>query len=190
MNTEVLGIQEFSDTAVGAESLDAAVKVAPIRIVSVQVINPGKLVTVFTGDVASVEMSLRAARIAAGEGLLDELFLPQVEPGVVAALSGRTLADGWDAIGIVETATVTTGVAAADVALKRASVRLAQLRVDDAMGGRASVRLIGPVGEVEAAVDAARSFAREREALVRDVIIANPHDDLRVLFSTQKDGTT
>jgi microcompartment protein CcmL/EutN len=185
--TEVLGVQEFSDTAVGARALDAAVKVAPVTLLTVRVVNPGKLVFVITGDVASVELSLRAGREAAGTGTLDELFLPYAEPGVIAALANQGDAGEWDAMGILDTATVAAGVAAADVAAKRADVRIAEIRIDDAMGGRASVRLFGPVGEVEAGLDAAAANAESRGALVRSVLIPNPHDELKALL-TAKDG--
>jgi len=188
-STEVLGVQEFADTATGAQALDAAVKVAPVTVLVVRVINPGKLVVILTGDVASVELSLKAARDVAGARLVDELFLPSVEPAVIAALTGRSSAEGWDAMGILETATVTAGIAVADLAVKRADVRVAEIRIDDAMGGRASVRLIGPVGEVEAGIDAGRSYAEDRNALVRSVILPNPHDDLRAFLAVQKDGT-
>ena len=186
--TEVLGVQEFADTATGAQALDAAVKIAPVTVLVVRVINPGKLVVILTGDVASVEMSLEAARDVAGAGLLDELFLPSVEPAVIAALTGRASAEGWDAMGILETATVTAGIAVADLAVKRADVRVAEIRIDDAMGGRASVRLIGPVGEVEAGMDAGKSYAEDRKALIRAVILPNPHDDLIALLAVGKDG--
>ena len=186
--TEVLGVQEFADTATGALALDAAVKVAPVSVVSVQVINPGKLVIILTGDVASVELSLTAAREVAGAGMVDELFLPSVEPAVIAALSGQDMGDEWDAMGILETSTVTTGIAVADLAVKRADVRVADIRIDDAMGGRASVRLIGPIGEVESAMDVGRSYAQERGALIHSVVIPNPHDDLRAFLAVQKDG--
>ena len=187
--TEVLGVQEFADTATGTQALDAALKAAPVTILDVRVINPGKLVAILTGDVASVELSLKAARDVAGAGLLDELFLPSVEPAVIAALAGRASVEDWDAMGILETATVTAGIAVADLAVKRAEVRIAEIRIDDAMGGRASVRLIGPVGEVEAGIDAGKTYAADRNVLVRSVIIPNPHDDLRAFIAVQKDGT-
>ena len=187
--TEVLGVQEFSDTAIGAQALDAAVKVAPVTLLMVRVINPGKLVHIITGDVASVELSLRAGRSAAGAGLVDELFLPYVEPGVVNALSSRGSPGEWDAMGILDTATITAGVAAADLAAKRADVRIAEIRIDDSMGGRASVRIIGPVGEVEAGLEAGSAYAQQHGVLVRSVLLPNPHDDLRSLLMT-KDGTS
>jgi microcompartment protein CcmL/EutN len=187
--TDVLGVHEFEDTATGAQALDAAVKVAPVTLLRVRVINPGKLVIILTGDVASVELSLKASREVAGDRLLDELFLPQVDPGVVTALAGDQSLESWDAMGIVETATVTAGIAAADLAVKRAEVKIAEIRIDDSMGGRASVRLIGPVGEVEAAIDAAESYTMPRSMLVRSVLIPNPHDDLRAYLAVGKDST-
>lgn len=188
-NHHVLGIHEYADTAIGTEALDAAAKVAPVVVLRVAVINPGKLVVVLSGDVASVELGLKAARTCAGEGLLDELFLPLAEPAIIPALGREPYSGEWDAIGILETATVTAGIAGADIALKRADVNLTEIRFDDAMGGRSSVRLTGPVGEVEVAVEAAVEYARERGALVRSVIIANPHEDLRAVLAGRRDGS-
>lgn len=188
VETGVLGLQEFSDTATGAEALDAAVKVAPVTILAVRVINPAKLVFIETGDVASVEMSLAAGRRVAGERLVGELFLPFVEQGVVAAVSGSPVRPQWDAMGVIETATIAAGIAAADIALKRAEVSLVELRFDDAMGGRASVKLMGPVGELEIGMEAAVSAAAARQALVRSVIIANPHEEVKRVLNPVKDG--
>ena len=44
-------------------------------------------------------------------------------------------------------------------------------------------------GEVEVGMEAGKSYAEDRNALVRSVIIPNPHDDLRAFLTVEKDGT-
>ena len=175
----VLGVHEYADTAIGLVSVDAAAKAAPVEIVTVRVVNPGKLVMAITGDEAAVELGLVASSRVAGDYLLDELFLPAVHFAVVAALR-ESAWDRWDALAILECATVTTGIAVADIAAKRAAVDIAEIRFDDSMGGRSSVRLLGPIGEIDVAVAAAAEYATRHGTLVRTVTIPNPHDDLRV----------
>ena len=174
----VLGLHEYADTATGLMAIDAATKAAPVEVVTIRVINPGKLVAVVTGDEAAVELSLAASRKSAGSSLVDELFLTAVHPGVISALTHAAW-ETWDALCIVETATIATGIAAADLAAKTAAVTVAEIRIDDSMGGRASIRLVGPIGEIDVASSAATEYAAGRDALIRAVTIANPHEDLR-----------
>jgi microcompartment protein CcmL/EutN len=185
----VLGVHEYANTAVGLEAIDAAAKNAPVKIISVQVVNPGKLVAALTGSEAAVELALAASRRVAGDDLIDALFLPFVEPEVIHALEGPSW-ERWDALCVVETATICGGIMAADIAAKRADVEVAEIRIDNAMGGRASVRLVGPIGEIQAALAAATEYAAERGILVRAVRIPNPHEDLRPHLAEERSRIT
>jgi microcompartment protein CcmL/EutN len=144
---------------------------------------------VATGDEAAVEMGLAASRRVAGELLQGELFLPAVHPGVIAALREPAW-ERWDALAIVETTTIAAGITVADLAAKRADVTVAQIRIDDGMGGRASVRLIGPIGEIESAMAAATAHAEANGTLIRAVTIPNPHEDLREHLAGRRSAIT
>lgn len=178
MQIDVLGMQEYGDTAIGYQALDAIVKAAPVRIIRVLTVNPGKLVIFFTGDVASVEASLAAGERTGAEQLVDRLLIPNLHPAVAAALAGAADTVEWDAVGVVDVATITGGVEAADKGAKATGVRVVQIRFDDSMGGRSSVRFTGSLHEVEEAMAAMEEFLTPRNLLVRRVIIANPHPDV------------
>lgn len=180
---DVLGAQEYGSTARGLKALDAMVKAAPVSVLSVQTINPGRYVVFITGDVASVEVSLAAGKRSADGVVLDELFIKNMHPYVIPALSSSASIEAgkdgdWDAIGIIETTTIIAGVYAADAAAKKADVRISAIRLDSHMGGRASVKLMGELGEVEAAVEAGSEEAARRGALLTSVIIPRPHPDI------------
>lgn len=179
---EVLGVQEFADTARGIEALDAMVKAAPISILDVMTITPARLVALFTGEVASVELALAAGRAAGGDGLMDELLIRNLHPDIAPALAGAGEEGDWDSLGILEASSITAGIEAGDCAAKHAAVRVVEIRVDSHMGGRSSVKVIGPLGEVEAAMAAAEALVEARGRLVRRVIIPRPHPEIRPFY--------
>ena len=178
LRIDVLGMQEFADTAAGYRALDAIIKAAPVEIVRVSTVNPGKLVVFFTGDLASVEAAQRAGERSAGKILIDRLLIPNVHRSVSDALAGKSDEVAWDAVGVVDVGTVTAGVEAADRAAKEADVQIAEIRFDDAMGGRSSVRFSGALNAVEAGMAAIEAFLETRGLLVGRAVIPNPHPEL------------
>lgn len=184
----VLGVQEFEDTAKGVEALDAMAKAAPITILEVMTVTPARFVVLITGDVASVESSLEAGRRAGGAALFDELFIPNLNEQVLPALHGSAIEGDWDAIGILESGSVTAGIAAGDRAAKRAAVRVVEIRADSHMGGRSAMKLVGSLSDVEIAMVDAREAAEQRGRLVQSVIIPRPHADIRPFWRNLYNG--
>ena len=179
----VLGVLECAQPSAGYGALDAALKAAPVTIVRVATITPGKLVWVITGDEASVQLGLEAAVVFAeelGDGMLvDRLYLPAASRDVAAAIRGGEQRAEQDAVAVIDTETVTAGVAIADVMAKRASVRISAIVMDDRMAGRASVRVTGAVGEIDVALEEANAAAdADGRTIVQTVRIPRPHDDL------------
>jgi microcompartment protein CcmL/EutN len=176
---EVLGLQEFSSIATGIQALDAMVKAAPVRILVTRIVCPGKYVILITGDVASVEASLVAGRRDRGAELVDELFLPNLHPAVIPAIRGPLAVREWDALGIIESLSVAGGVLAADAAAKEAAVEIPELRLAGGMGGKSTVKVMGGIHDVEAAVAAGVRQVAGRGLLCRQVILARPHPDIQ-----------
>ncbi len=106
----------------------------------------------------------------------DRLLLPNVHPGVVAALHGQRAPNDGDALGIVETATVAAGILAADAGLKGAEVRLNQLRLGDGLGGKGLALFGGLVSDVEAAV--AIGADAVSDWVIRRAVIAQLHGEM------------
>lgn len=164
----------------GIECADAIIKGAPVDSISTGTTHPGKYVVLVTGDTASVEVAGDIVRERIRPSLIDTVFLPDVAAAVAAALLGpeRPVSLDAEAVGVVETSSVSAGVDAADAAIKHAHVSLSGLRLADGLGGKAYFIVDGTVGEVEAAVEAANE--RSGEAVTDSVVIPQLTPELRV----------
>jgi microcompartment protein CcmL/EutN len=147
-----LALIELASIAVGIETGDAMVKRAPVEVVCAGTIHPGKYLVLVAGHVGDVEEAFRAGLDVGASCLVDSVFLPNVHDQVVAALRGARRAGTGEALGIVETATVSATIEAADAGVKGARVELLELRLGDGLGGKGYLLFDGSVSDVEAAV--------------------------------------
>ena len=84
-----------------------------------------------------------------------------------------------DAVAILETDTVTANVRAAELALKGDNVRLVELRIAEyEMSGKAISLFNGELHDVQAAMELAGAFLRDRKEYVQHRIISRPHEAL------------
>jgi microcompartment protein CcmL/EutN len=145
-----LAVVEFDSIAVGVQAGDAMIKASPLG-------------ALYAGTV------------------VDSIFLPYVHEAVVAAMasSEHKAALDAEAVGVVETDSVATAIEAADVGVKAARVDLTALRLADGLGGKGYAVFCGVVAEVEAAVDAAVDRVEPTGHLLRRVVIAQMHDEMR-----------
>lgn len=175
---EAIGVVEVDSIAWGVDVADAMVKVAPVEFVDAFMVTPGKYVIVVHGDPSSVDSSVQRGRDVAGDQLLDWLVIPFIHPQVYAAIRNESACESVAALGLVETASVAAGITAADRCAKAAEVQLLRLHLARGIGGKSMLTLTGSLHEVEAAVQAGESAARDEGKLVATRIIANPHPDL------------
>ncbi len=152
------------------------VKRAPVARILTGTVHPGRYLVMVTGDVASVGEAVQAGKETGQETLHDHIFLPNVHPGVVAALTDEYSPDEAEALGILETMTVASAIAAADAGLKGASVTLRQMRLADGLGGKGLVLFSGVVADVEAAVEIGTAVAATQ--LLRQVVIPQLHHEM------------
>ncbi|MCK5007850.1 MAG: BMC domain-containing protein [Spirochaetales bacterium] len=178
MYVDVIGVQEYSSIAVGFLALDAIVKAAPVNILATRIVTPGKFIVLFTGDVASVEASLTAGKDSREEDLLDELFIPNLDRKVIPAIAGPVSVQEWDALGIIESLSVTAGIVAADLAAKEAEVRIPEIRLAGGMGGKSTIKVMGRLEDVEASLAAGAGYVQGKGLLCRQVLIPRPHPDI------------
>ena len=176
MTAPALALLEFHSIAGGIAAGDAMVKRAPVELILTGTIQPGYYLVLVTGEVADVVEAVDAGVLMGGEFLRDQLLLPNVHPGVVAALRGERVSAATDALGIVETATVAAGIVAADAGLKGAEVRLNQLRLGDGLGGKGLALFVGLVSDVEAAV--AIGGDAVADLVVRRAVVAQLHGEM------------
>jgi len=182
VNQPALALLEFDSIATGIEAGDAMVKRAPVATIQSGTVQPGNYLVMVTGDVAPVQEAVVAGQEVGRDSLRDMVFLPNVHPDVVTGISGGRKLEADDALGVVETQTVAAAIHAADAGLKGAEVTLWQLRLADGLGGKGIVLFAGLVADVEAAVEIA--VDRARDQLVREVIIAQLHDEMKENVAT------
>ncbi|RKX76634.1 MAG: propanediol utilization protein [Spirochaetes bacterium] len=178
----VIGVLEFSSIAAGIQAMDGMVKEAPVKILDGRTICPGKFLIIITGDVASVDASLTAGK-RIGEGyLVDELFIPRLHKQVIPAILGALECEIWDAVGVIESFSVTSSIVAGDLAAKEAPVVIPEIRLATGMGGKSYVKIVGSVEEVEAAMKAGAGYVKTRGLLCKEVIIPRAHPDIKAFF--------
>ncbi|MCJ7782093.1 MAG: BMC domain-containing protein, partial [Acidimicrobiia bacterium] len=144
-------------------------------------VHPGRYLVLVAGDTASVEVALETGRDTGADSVIDSIFLPAVHDDVVTAIVSSVEAADFDgdACGIVETDTVASIVEAADAGVKAAAVSLPAVRLADGLGGKGYAVFTGPIADVEEAVGAAVERSEPTGHLVRHVIIAQIHDEMR-----------
>lgn len=172
----------MASLARGVVAADAAAKRAPIEFLECGPVSPGKYLVLFAGGVAEVDEAIRAGAAAAGESLLDQLYLPQAHQALLPALragaAGRARGQSLGAsVGLVELHTVAAALRSADAACKAAQVELQLLHAARGIGGKAWFILRGALPDIEAAVQAATEAAGTG-LLAGAEIIAAPHADL------------
>jgi microcompartment protein CcmL/EutN len=83
-----------------------------------------------------------------------------------------------ESLGIVEAYSVASLIVGADAAVKAAKVKLVELRLAMALGGKAFFTITGEVAAVTSAVEAGAQTISEKGLLVNKVVIANPRQEL------------
>ena len=108
--------------------------------------------------------------------MIDELMIANVHESVFPALGQSVVsnADEAGALGVVETFSGVSILAAADRAAKAARVTLFRIHVAMALGGKGLLLMTGSVSDVRAGVDAAADEARQRGLLVSEIVLPRP----------------
>lgn len=174
-----IGVLETSSVARGIEVADAVLKEAQVEMLFATPVHPGKYVMLYTGSVQDVRASTARGAALAGGDLVDQLVIPQVHSQVVPMIKRTGRINGTlDAVGVVETNTVASTIASADVALKTATIDLVDIRLANGLGGKSFYVLTGEVSDVKSSVAAGAKVAQERGLLAREVVIPSPHREL------------
>ena len=87
-------------------------------------------------------------------------------------------ADEAGALGVVETFSGVSILAAADRAAKAARRDAVRIHVAMALGGKGLLLMTGSVSDVRAGVDAAADEAQERGLLVSEIVLPRPSKEL------------
>jgi microcompartment protein CcmL/EutN len=148
-----LALVEIDAVATGLATVDAMVKRARVEV-RAGVVEPGRYLVLFRGELGDVEEAMDAALRRAESSLVDRVLLARPDVRVLPAIEGARTIGEPDCVGVVEGRTVAGTIEACDRAIKDAAVGLAGLRIAPGMGGRAYFAVTGAHHDVEAAVEA------------------------------------
>ncbi len=175
-----IGAIELSSVGIGYQVEDEMLKAASVDLLIARTICSGKYLIVIGGSVSDVEAAINAGLAIADEAIIDHLVIPNVHESVFPAL-GQSVSLGaghTGALGVVETFSGVSVLAAADAAAKAARVTLFRIHVAMALGGKGLLLMTGRVADVRAGVQAAADEARHRGLLVSEVVIPRPGREL------------
>ncbi len=179
---ESIGMIETTSIGVGFAVQDAMLKAANVELVLGRTICSGKYINIVTGSVADVRAAVEAGLNAAPDGVIDHITIPNVHPNVFPALGQSVqLQVGehrFDAVGVVETYSASSVLAAADAAAKAAGITLYRIHVAMAIGGKGFMLMTGSVSDVRTGVNVAAEVVREKGLLVSAVVIPGPSKEL------------
>jgi microcompartment protein CcmL/EutN len=178
MAYNAIGLIEYSSIARGIGSADAMLKAAAVKLVLSRTICSGKFINLIAGDVQAVKASIDAGEQHGQETVIDSFVIPNVHPDVFPAMSSSTDVGKLDALGIIESFSVASLIEGADAAAKAAEVKLIEIKLAMALGGKAFVTLTGPIGAVRAAVEAGREAISRSGMLVNIEVIPSPRAEL------------
>ncbi len=173
-----MGLIELGSIAAGFEVCDAMLKAADVDLVLARSICSGKYMIMVRGDVAAVESSVVRGREAGSFSVIDSVVIPNLHEAVFPAIAGSNKLQAMEALGVIESFSVASLIQAADAAVKAANVKLLEIRLAMALGGKAFVTLTGEVGAVRASVGAGAAVVSAKGLLTNMVVIPQPRPEL------------
>ncbi len=175
-----VGVIELSSIGIGYLVEDEMLKAASVNLLIARTICSGKYIIVLGGSVSDVEAAIQAGIKISGEAVIDHLILPNVHESVFPALGQSVVLDPkqMGALGVIETFSGTSILAAADAAAKAARITLFRIHIAMALGGKGLCLMTGAVADVRAGVQAAADEARRRGLLVSEIVIPRPGKEL------------
>lgn len=175
---KAIGLIELRSIARGMQTTDAILKAADVELLRAHVVCPGKYIILVAGTISHVTNAINTGQTVAPEVVVDHFILPNVHPSVFPALTATTEIEAVKAIGIVETFTLAAAIVAADTAVKAAPVKLIEIRLPFAMGGKAFTLFTGEISSVRNAVQSAVSQLKDEGVIDSFAVIPAPHKDL------------
>jgi microcompartment protein CcmL/EutN len=178
MTKNSIGLIELGSIAAGYEVCDAMLKAANVDLLLSRSICSGKYMVMVRGDVAAVEAAVSAGTQAGSFSVIDTFVIPNIHESIFPAIGGTARVEDLEALGIIESFSVASLIEGADAAVKAANVRLLELRLAMALGGKAFVTMTGDVAAVQSAVEAGAGVVAQKGLLVNKVVIPSPRPEL------------
>ena len=173
-----IGVIELSSIAAGFLGCDTMLKAADVEIVLARTICSGKYMVMVRGDVSAVDSAVNAAIRLNEFSIVDHFVIPNVDDALFPAIAGTMDPGTMEALGILESFSVASLIEGADAMVKSADVRLVELRLAMALGGKAFAAVTGSVSAVTSAIEAGAQMVGRKGLLVNKVVIPNPRPEL------------
>ncbi|TYT74293.1 BMC domain-containing protein [Desulfobotulus mexicanus] len=168
---DTLGIVEVKSIAAGVELADGMMKAADVELIRAATICSGRYMIYVAGERDAVASSVKLAEDS-GRALAGSFIISNVSDQVLAVLKRGEMAEKGSALAVIECRNVSSGVAAADISVKRSAVRLVRMVTGQGINGKSYFVLSGDLASVEEATEAAKSALKKN--LVEAVVIPNP----------------
>jgi microcompartment protein CcmL/EutN len=175
-----IGAVEFSCIGLGIEAQDEMLKAASVEVLVARTICSGKYLVIVGGSVSDVQAAIRCGLQKADESIIDHMIMENAHDSLFPALGQSVVLnpDDMGALGVIETFSGTSVLAAADAAAKAANVIVFRIHVAMALGGKGLLFMTGSVADVRAGVQAGAKPVRDRGLLVFQVVIPRPSPEL------------
>ncbi len=173
-----IGLIELSSVAAGMQSADMMLKTSAIDLILSRTICAGKYMVLVGGDVSSIQAAVAVVEEEQADSIIDTFVIPNIHPDIFPALNGTNAPQKLEALGILEAFSVASLIEGADEACKAADVKMIELRLAMALGGKAFCTLTGDVAAVTSAVEAGAQKIGEKGMLVNKVVIPNARPEL------------
>ncbi len=174
-----MGLVELNSVARGIQTADDMVKEANVELVLARPVCPGRYLIMVAGEPSAVKRSVDKGMRIADHFMADHFVLTHIHPDVFPAISSATVIPQIQALGVIETYSSSSALAAADKAVKAASVDLISIRLATGLAGKAVVVVTGRLGAVQAAVEAGCQAIKESGLLLAKAVLASPGREIK-----------
>ena len=171
---DTLGVVETKTIASGVRLADEMLKIADVTLVKAATICSGRYLIFVSGKQADVAMAVGHARLT--NRLTGDFVISGVSSELVAVLKKRVAIKVDQAIGLVESSTVSAGIAAADAAVKSADISLIRLVTGFGICGKCYFIFSGELAAVEEANNTAKEFLGTK--YIESIVLARPEHDV------------
>jgi microcompartment protein CcmL/EutN len=168
---DTLGIVETKGIAAGVELADMMMKEADVELVRASTICSGRYLIFVAGDREAVATSVQVARDS-GRSLAGCFVISNVSQELLAVLQRDCAAHEGGALGIIECRNVSSGVVAADSAVKGSAIQLLRFVAGQGINGKSYFVIGGDVASVREAAEAAGAVLGKN--LIEAVVIPRP----------------
>ncbi len=172
---DAIGLLELTSIAKGIEATDLMLKASDVELLASRSICSGKYMVLVRGDVAACNAAVAAGEAVGRETVADSIVIPNLHDEVFPAISQSAEVGAVAALGILEAFNVAALIEGADAAVKAAEVKLVEIRLAMALGGKAFCVLTGDVAAVRAALETGKLVIGEKGLLVNWALIPSPN---------------